>query len=131
MEVSRELQKKYGARVMFIAIVVWLVFYALAMRPFGDGFLLGSLFSVVNFALLGEALAKRMNLEGRKLKANIYGSLFLRLALMAVPLYLGIKFEKFNLIAVVIGLFMIQIMILTQHFLMALFPKRNNDENDI
>lgn len=130
MEASRELQKKYGARVMFIAIVVWIVFYVLAMRPIGDGFLLGSLFSVINFALLGEALAKRLNLSGRKLQVNIYSSLVLRFIILAVPIYLGIKFDKFNLIAVLIGLFMIQIMILAQHFLMALFPKRDN-ENDV
>ena len=130
MEASRELQKKYGARVMFIAIVVWIVFYILALRPIGDGFLLGSLFSVINFALLGEALAKRLNLTGRKLKLNIYSSLAARFILLAVPVYLGIKFDKFNLTAVLIGLFMIQIMILAQHFLMALFPKRDN-ENDV
>lgn len=130
MEVSRELQKKYGARVMFIAILVWLVFYIIGMRPFGDGFLLGSVFSVINFALLGEALAKRLKLSGRNLKKNIYSSLIFRLFLMAIPLYLGIKYEKFNIVTVIIGLFMIQIMILAQHFLMALFPKRDN-ENDV
>lgn len=125
MEVSRELQKKYGSRVMFLGIAVWIVFYVLDMRDIGNGFLLGSLVSVINFALLGEALARRMGLTGRKLQLNIYTSLIIRLIIMAVPLYMGIKFDKFNIFAVIVGLFMIQIMILAHHFKMALFPERS------
>lgn len=125
MEVSRELQKKYGSRVMFLGIAAWIVFYILDMRDIGSGFLLGSLASVINFALLGEALARRMGLTGRKLQLNIYTSLVIRLIIMAVPLYMGIKFDKFNIFAVIVGLFMIQIMILAHHFKMALFPERS------
>lgn len=123
MEVSRELQKKYGARVMFLAIAVWIVFYILDMPDIGRGFLLGAVASVINFALLGESLARRMGLTGRKLQLNIYSSLVIRLLIMAVPLYLGIKSDRFNIFAVIVGLFMIQIMILAHHFKMALFPK--------
>lgn len=126
MEASNELQKKYGSAVMFIAIAAWIVFYILDMRNVGGGFLLGSLVSVINFALMGVALAKRLGLTGRKLYANIYASLIVRLLIMAVALYLAIKSpEKFNLFAVIIGLFMIQVMILAHHFKMALFPGRS------
>lgn len=125
MEVSRELQKKYGSRVMFVAIAVWIVFFILDMQDIGRGFLLGAVASVINFALLGESLARRMGLTGRKLKLNIYASLIIRLIIMAIPLYLGIKFDRFNIFAVIVGLFMIQIMILAHHFKMALFPKRS------
>lgn len=110
---------------MFLGIAAWIVFYILDMRDIGSGFLLGSLASVINFALLGEALARRMGLAGRKLKINIYTSLVIRLIIMAVPLYMGIKFDKFNIFAVIVGLFMIQIMILAHHFKMALFPERS------
>lgn len=125
MEVSRELQKKYGSSVMFIAIAVWIVFYILDMPDIGRGFLLGAVASVINFALLGEALARRMGLTGRKLKLNIYTSLIIRLIIMAVPLYLGIKSDRFNIFAVIVGLFMIQIMILAHHLKMALFAGRS------
>lgn len=124
MKVSRELQKKYGTRVMFFAIAVWLVFYILDMQDIGRGFLLGAVASVINFALLGESLARRMGTAGRKLKLNIYASLVIRLIIMAVPLYLGIKSDRFNIFAVIVGLFMIQIMILAHHIKMALLPER-------
>lgn len=123
MEAPRELQKKYGTTVMFIAIVLWIVFYILGMPAVGRGFLLGSLASVINFALMGEFLARRFGLKGRKLKINIYGSLIIRLLIMAGALYLGIKdSERFNTFAVIAGLFMVQIMILAHHLKTALFP---------
>lgn len=124
MKISRELQKKYGSRVMLLAIAVWIVCYILDLPDIGRGFLLGAVASVINFALLGEFLARRMGLTGRKLQFNIYGSLAIRLVVMAVPLYLGIKFDRFNIFAVIVGLFMIQIMILAHHFKMALLPER-------
>lgn len=127
MEAYKEVQKKYGAAVMLIGIAVWIVFYVLGMRAIGNGFLLGCLASIINFALLGLSLARRLSLRltGRKLKVNIFSSLIFRFFIMAVAVYMGIKYpEKFNFFAVFAGLFMVQIMILIYHFKMELFPKR-------
>lgn len=124
MDSTRQLQKKYGTRAMMIAIAVWIVFYVMDMQDIGRGFLLGTLVSVINFVLMGESLRKRFGLEGRKLTVNIYASLGLRFLIMAIALYVGIVSERFNVFAVIVGLFMIQIMIIAHHLLMNLFPKR-------
>ena len=129
METSNELQKKYGAAVMVIAIAAWIVFYFCNMRPIGSGFLLGSLASIINFVLMGVALARRLGLglTGRKLTINIYASLGIRFLIMAGIFYLGAKNPgNFNIFAIIVGFFMIQITILAHYLKMALFPGHNN-----
>jgi hypothetical protein len=36
---------------------------------------------------------------------------------LAVPLIIAIKFDQYNLISVIFGIFMVQLFILTDHFL--------------
>ena len=45
------------------------------------------------------------------------GSIFIRYLLLAVPLVAAIKYEQFNLVATILGIFMIQLVILAEHVL--------------
>lgn len=115
MESIRETQKKYGSRVMVIAIIVGLLFILTGYKPVGKGLVLGAIFSVINFVLIGETLPLKLGKSGGKTFFLSIGSLFVRYALLAVPLIVAVKLEQFNLLAVIIGIFMIQITIMGDH----------------
>ena len=115
MESIRETQKKYGSRVMAIAIIIGLLFILADYKPVGKGLVLGAIFSVINFVMIGETLPLKLGKSGSKIFILSIGSLFIRYALLAVPLIVAVKFDQFNLLAVIIGIFMIQITIMCEH----------------
>jgi hypothetical protein len=45
------------------------------------------------------------------------GSIIIRYSLLAIPLIAAVKYEQFNLVAAVLGIFMIQLVILAEHAL--------------
>ncbi len=114
---DRALQKKYGSRAMAVAIVVGLFFIAGGYKPLAKGLVLGSLFSVINFVIMGETLPSRLGKSRRGAFVASLGSIFFRYALMAVPLVVAIKMEQVDLVTTVVGLFMIQVVILADHVL--------------
>ena len=102
---------------MVAAIIAGLLFIMAGQKPIGKGLVLGTIFSVVNFVLIGETIP----LTQRKSKGKIYlvsfGSILLRYGLMALPLIMAIQLQQFNLVAVIFGIFMIQIVIGADHLL--------------
>jgi hypothetical protein len=47
---------------------------------------------------------------------------------LAVPIVVAVKFEDFNLVAAILGLFMIQFVILADHILKLFSPKREKSD---
>jgi hypothetical protein len=45
------------------------------------------------------------------------GSIIFRYLLLAVPLIIAVKYAQFNLVAAILGIFMIQLIILAEHVL--------------
>ena len=115
METIRETQKKYGCRTMSVAIIIALLFILFGYKPIGKGLVLGAIFSVINFVLMGETLPSKLGKSGSKTFLFSIGSLFVRYALLAVPLIVAVKYAQFNLLAVIVGIFMIQITIMGDH----------------
>lgn len=97
---------------MFAAISVALIFVFAGYKPVGKGLVLGTVFSSLNFILMGETLPRRISSSRWRASVVSGVSIFIRYALLAAPLILAIKTPSFNLAATVVGLFMIQIMIL-------------------
>lgn len=115
MSPVREVQKKYCSRSMIFAISVGGVFYLIGHPYLMKGLILGTLFSVVNFILMGETLPHRLNKGRSKAVLVALGSMTFRYVLLAVPLVLALKIEQYNLYTTIAGIFMIQFMILTEH----------------
>ena len=113
MESVRELQKKYCSRAMATAIVVALILIVAGLKPAGKGLVLGTIFSILNFIIMGETLGLRIGKTQGKVYLLSFGSIIFRYTLLAVPLIAAIKFEQFNIVAAICGIFMIQLMILT------------------
>ena len=126
MDAIRETQKKYCSRAMLAAIFVGLVFILTDQSAVGKGLILGTFFSIINFILLGQAIPLKAGKSRGKSFFFSLGSIFFRFALMAIPLIVAIKSVKFNLFAVIGGIFMVQIIILADHIVQILFSTRSN-----
>jgi hypothetical protein len=117
----KETQKKYCSLAMSAAILIGLVMILAGQKPVGKGLILGTLFSVVNFILMGETLPVKIGKSKPKTFLFSLGSILVRYLLMAIPLFLAIKMDQFNLVASICGLFMVQLMILADHLVASLF----------
>jgi hypothetical protein len=125
MESANQAQKKYGSRAMLVAIIFAFILILAGLKPIGKGLILGTIFSVINFVLIGQTLPLRLSQTKRKIFFLSLGSIFFRYALLAVPLILAIKFEQFHLPATIFGVFMIQLVILADHLLNFLTSREN------
>jgi len=99
---------------MATAIIVGFIFILAGLKPVGKGLVLGTVFSIINFIIMGETLGLRIGKTQGKLYLLSLVSIGFRYLLLAVPLIVAIKFEQFNLVAAVCGIFMIQFTILTE-----------------
>jgi hypothetical protein len=124
MESVRQTQKSYGSRAIWLAIAVGLGFFLAGFKPMGKGLILGTIFSVINFILIGQALPLRIGYSKGKTLFLSLGSIFCRYILMAVPIVVAVKYQQFDLVGTILGLFMIQIVILADHMIKQIFPNR-------
>ena len=98
----RRLSRAVFTSSVLVALCMYLVGYAGVAR----GLVLGSLFSVLNFAVMAQFLPYQVKMGSRRKAFGIaLGSLIARLALMGIPLVVALKTESFNFWAVAAGLF--------------------------
>lgn len=122
--IIRQTQKRYCSGAMTTAIIIGFLFIVADLKPVGKGLILGAVFSVVNFVLMGETLPKRMAESKGKATFLSLGSIFFRYLLLAVPLVMAVKLDQFSLIAVVVGIFLIQFVIIIDHLFNLILPSR-------
>ncbi len=115
MEAIRQTQKKYCTRAMFTAIAIGGFLILIGQPQVGKGFILGTIFSVINFILIGETLPLRLGKTAGKTFLIAFGSIFIRFGLMAVPLVLAIKIDQFNIFSVILGIFAVQMVIMADN----------------
>lgn len=125
MESLRQTQKKYCSRAITVAIFVGLFLILAGQKPVGKGLILGTVFSIVNFILMAQVLPHRIGKSKNKTFFLSFGSIVLRYFLLAVPLIIAIKFDQYNFIAVVFGIFMVQFVILGDHLLSLIASRRD------
>ena len=113
----RDAQKTYGSRALIAAILIGLILMAAGYKPQAKGLILGCLFSIVNFVLIGETLPLRVGRSRRGAFAISMASIFFRYAIMAIPLIAAIYTDRFDVFAVIPGLFMVQCVILAEQFI--------------
>ena len=64
---------------------------------------------------MGEMLPLKLGKTKGKTYVFSFGSIFFRYFILAVPLIMAIKLEQYNLFAVTIGIFFVQLFILADH----------------
>jgi hypothetical protein len=117
METANQVQKKYSSIALTFSIGVALLFILMGHKPVGKGLLLGAIFSVINFILMGKSIALNFGRSKAKTISFSMGSILIRYLLLAIPLIAAVKYEQFNLVATILGIFMIQLVILAEHAL--------------
>ena len=99
---------------MIVAIVIALMLILIDLKPVGKGLVLGTIFSVINFVLIGQTLPMRLSKSKRGAFLISLTSIVFRYAILAIPLVVAAKFEQFELAAVILGIFMVQLIILAE-----------------
>jgi hypothetical protein len=67
--------------------------------------------------LMGKSIALNFGRSRAKTLSISLGSIIFRYLLLAIPLIAAVKYEQFNLVAAILGIFMIQLVILAEHVL--------------
>jgi hypothetical protein len=124
METLRQTQKKYCTRAITVAIFTGFLFILMDYKPVGKGLILGTVFSILNFILMGETLPLKIGKSKGKTFLFSLSSILFRYLILAVPLILAIKFEHYNFVAVLIGIFFVQLFIMVDHVLNLLWSGR-------
>ena len=106
---------------MLIAILVAVIFIIIGHKPVGKGFLLASIFSVVNFALMARLNPLILGRSSSKAGFVALGSISLRYVILAIPLIFALKNDSIDFVATVVGLFSVQIVILLDHLVLRRF----------
>jgi len=110
---------------MTLAIVAGFILILAGQNAVAKGLVLGTIFSIINFILMGETLPLKLGKSNRMSFFWSLLSLLLRYAFVAIPLILAIKLRQFNLFAAVCGIFMVQVIILAESLLTTLSLFRN------
>jgi len=100
---------------MTLAIVASLVFLLCGQKAICRGLILGAIFSTINFVLMAHTLQAKIREERSRAAISALGNIFFRFAVMAIPLYLAIKLPRFDLVATIVGLFLVQSVIMADH----------------
>jgi hypothetical protein len=102
---------------MVTAVIVGMVFILAGQKPIAKGLVLGSIFSVINFVLIGEILPLIISVSRKRSVLFSFVSMLFRFLLLSTPLILSLKLESLNFIAAAMGIFMVQILIMGDHLL--------------
>jgi len=110
-----ETPKRYGMHAMTLAIVASVVFLIFDQKAICRGLILGTLFSTINFVLMAHTLHSKIRGERTRAVFSALGNILFRYLFMAVPIYFAITLPRFDLVATIVGLFMVQSVILIDH----------------
>lgn len=112
---------------MWIAIIVGLCLILAGQKNMGKGLILGTIFSVINFVLIGQTLPLRLGKSKRKTFFLSLGPIIFRYVILAIPIVVAVKFKQFDLVAAIVGIFMIQLVILADHILRLILSIRGKE----
>lgn len=112
-----QLQKRVCRRAMVFSIMAAVVLLFLGQKAIAKGLVLGTVFSVINFILLGKSLPRVLDRSRKGSTMMGLLSILTRYVLLAVPMIIAVKSASFDFIAVVVGIFSVQIMVMLDHFL--------------
>ena len=108
---------------MVMAVVAGMVFILMGQKSIAKGLVLGTIFSVINFILIGEILPLIITASRKRSVLFSFVSMLFRFLLLSTPLILSLKMESLNFIAATVGIFMVQIMIMGEHLLRLVHPE--------
>lgn len=118
MDEVRDIQKRYCSQALIAAIGLFFLLLFMGEKPLGKGLLLGALFSVINFIIMGQLIGLKLDNSRSKATSFALFSIFFRFTVMAVPLVISLEIDSIDFFFVAIGLFMVQITMLFDHLIL-------------
>lgn len=113
MESIRNLQRRYCGGALTIAVILSMGFFLAGWPAVTRGLIVGSLFSALNFTLLGKTMTRKLTDQRRGgTRLTVFAQLG-RYLLWAVPVIIAVKLPPVDLPATIAGLFMVPICIVT------------------
>ncbi|SHF41144.1 ATP synthase I chain [Desulfacinum infernum DSM 9756] len=118
-------QRRLARGAFTVSVMTGLLAYVAGYGAAAKGLVLGSLFSVLNFVLMAQILPYQLGVGANRTRATgiALGSLGVRLALMAVPLIVAARSDRFNFWAAAAGLFTIPVAIFVDHAFLQRFSR--------
>ena len=110
-----DIQKKYSSRALIVSIAAALFFLGLGYKDMCRGVVLGGVFSAINFSLMGQLLQYRLVHQRKIAVRRALISMALRYTLLAIPLIVAVRSDRFSVTATVVGIFMVQLVIMIEH----------------
>ncbi|MFC1494578.1 ATP synthase subunit I [Thermodesulfobacteriota bacterium] len=122
-EEIKKTQKQYCTNAMFYAIVAAFILIIIGEKTIGKGLILGTLFSVLNFIIMGVLIERQITHAGTKARAGAFSFLYMlmRFAVLSIPLIISYKVEALNFFGTVAGIFMVQFAILFDNLIVNRF----------
>jgi hypothetical protein len=122
-EEIKKAQKQYCTNAMFYAIVVSFILIIIGEKAIGKGLILGTLFSVLNFVMMGILIERQIINAGTKVRAGAFSFIYMiiRFAVLSIPLIISFRIEAVNFFSTVAGIFMVQITILFNNLIVNRF----------
>jgi len=108
---------------MVTAVVAGVVLVLMGHKPIAKGLVLGTLFSVVNFVLIGQILPLLFTASRKRSALISFVSILFRFSLLSIPLIVSMKLTSLNFVSTAIGIFMVQIMIMGEHLVRLIYPE--------
>jgi len=118
MEQLQQFKRALVFQILLTAAVVSAVALLLGFLPAAKGFALGSFFSLANFLIMTRQAPKRLGQTARQAGWSSHMSLLVRLALLAVPLYLAQRQPQLSFLWTALGIFNLQFSILIHGLIM-------------
>ena len=122
-EVKR-VQKRLCSRAIWSALIIAIVFICIHENAWAKGLLLGTLFSITNFILLGKTIPITLGHSRSRSGLIGFASILIRFSLLAIPMVVAIKSSSFDFVAVVAGIFSVQIVTLVDFIIIRPVLKR-------
>ena len=111
----RELQKRICSWALSSALIVALFLLFFHEKAMAKGLVLGTLFSILNFLLLGKTIPMVLGLSRPRASAVGMATTLARYALLAVPMVVALKTSSFDFLAAAVGVFAVQIVTLVDY----------------
>ena len=108
----RELQKRICSWALLSALVVAVFFLLFQEKAVAKGLVLGTCFSILNFLLLSKSIPMTLGQSRPRASAIGLASMLSRYVVLSVPLVFALKSASFDFVAVVVGIFAVQIVLL-------------------
>jgi hypothetical protein len=124
MNELKQTQKEYCSQAMMLAIGAAMIFLVAGAKPISKGLILGTLFSILNFILIAQSLPSQLDRGRGKTFMICLSSVWMRYAVLAVPLIVAAKLEGFNFFAAAAGILMVQVVIIGRQLVGKVFSMR-------